>query len=53
MSATPFDQQNLPTGDGHTLFVAQYGQPDAPAVVPVAGADAAGAQAAGNAPIKH
>ncbi len=30
----PFDQQNLPTGDGHFLYVAQYGRPDgAPAVV--------------------
>jgi proline iminopeptidase len=29
-----FDQQNLPTGDGHSLYVAQYGKPDgAPAVV--------------------
>ncbi len=36
-SPTPpqlFDQQNLPTGDGHFLYVAQYGRPDgAPAVV--------------------
>ncbi len=34
MPAAPFDQLDLPTGDGHTLYVAQYGQPDgAPAVV--------------------
>lgn len=34
MSATAFDEQYLPTGDGHTLYVAQYGNPDgAPAVV--------------------
>ena len=34
MTAIAFDQQYLPTGDGHTLYVAQYGKPDgAPAVV--------------------
>ncbi len=34
MSPTPFDQQDLPVGDGHTLYVAQYGQPDGlPAIV--------------------
>ena len=44
MSATPFDQQNLPTGDGHTLFVAQYGQPDAPAVVVLHGGPGSGTQ---------
>lgn len=34
MPAIAFDQQYLPTGDGHTLYVAQYGKPDgAPAVV--------------------
>ncbi len=32
--AQPFDQQNLPTGDGHFLYVAQYGKPNGiPAVV--------------------
>ncbi len=34
MPASPFDQFDLPVGDGHTLYVAQYGKPDgAPAVV--------------------
>lgn len=45
MSATPFDQQNLPAGDGHTLFVAQYGQPDAPAAVVLHGGPGSGTQA--------
>lgn len=45
MSATPFDQQNLPTGDGHTLFVAQYGPPDAPAAVVLHGGPGSGTQA--------
>jgi proline iminopeptidase len=44
MSATPFDQQNLPTGDGHTLFVAQYGQPAAPAAVVLHGGPGSGTQ---------
>ncbi len=44
MSATPFEQQNLPTGDGHTLFVAQYGQPDAPAAVVLHGGPGSGTQ---------
>ena len=44
MSATPFHQQNLPTGDGHTLFVAQYGQPDAPAAVVLHGGPGSGTQ---------
>ncbi len=44
MSVTPFDQQNLPTGDGHTLFVAQYGQPDAPAAVVLHGGPGSGTQ---------
>jgi proline iminopeptidase len=44
MSAIPFDQQNLPTGDGHTLFVAQYGQPDAPAAVVLHGGPGSGTQ---------
>jgi proline iminopeptidase len=34
MPATAYDEQYLPTGDGHTLYVAQYGKPDGiPAVV--------------------
>lgn len=44
MSANPFNQQNLSTGDGHTLFVAQYGQPDAPAAVVLHGGPGSGTQ---------
>jgi proline iminopeptidase len=44
MSSTPFDQQNLPTADGHTLFVAQYGQSDAPAAVVLHGGPGSGTQ---------
>jgi proline iminopeptidase len=44
MSATPFDQQNLPTDDGHILFVAQYGRPDAPAAVVLHGGPGSGTQ---------
>ena len=44
MSATPFDQQNLPTSDGHSLFVAQYGRPDAPAAVVLHGGPGSGTQ---------
>jgi proline iminopeptidase len=44
MSVTPFDQQNLPTADGHTLFVAQYGQSDAPAAVVLHGGPGSGTQ---------
>lgn len=34
MPASPFDQLDLPVGDGHQLYVAQYGNPaGAPAVV--------------------
>lgn len=44
MSAIPFDQQNLPTGDGHTLFLAQYGQPDAPAAIVLHGGPGSGTQ---------
>jgi len=44
MSAIPFDQQNLPTGDGHTLFLAQYGQADAPAAIVLHGGPGSGTQ---------
>jgi proline iminopeptidase len=44
MSSPPFDQQNLPTADGHTLFVAQYGQSDAPAAVVLHGGPGSGTQ---------
>lgn len=34
MPSSPFDQQEMPTGDGHQLHVAQYGKPDGlPAIV--------------------
>lgn len=44
MSPAPFDQQHLPTGDGHTLFMAQYGQPDGPAAVVLHGGPGSGTQ---------
>lgn len=45
MSTTPFDHRHLPTGDGHHLFVAQYGQPSAPAAVVLHGGPGSGTQA--------
>ena len=44
MPATAFDQQTLPTGDGHTLYVAQYGQPDGPAAIVLHGGPGSGTQ---------
>lgn len=44
MSATAFDQRHLETGDGHTLHVAQYGKPDAPAAVVLHGGPGSGTQ---------
>lgn len=44
MSPSPFDQQQLPTGDGHHLYVAQYGQPDGPAAVVLHGGPGSGTQ---------
>ena len=44
MSATPFSEQQQPTGDGHTLYVAQYGQPDGPAAVVLHGGPGSGTQ---------
>jgi proline iminopeptidase len=44
MSPTPFDQQQLPTGDGHSLYLAQYGNPDRPAAVVLHGGPGSGTQ---------
>ena len=47
MSSPPpnaFDQFHLPVGDGHAVYVAQYGQPDAPAAVVLHGGPGSGTQ---------
>lgn len=44
MPPTAFDQQHLPAGDGHVLYVAQYGKPDAPAAVVLHGGPGSGTQ---------
>ena len=44
MPPSAFDQQQLPTGDGHSLYVAQYGQPDGPAAVVLHGGPGSGTQ---------
>ncbi|MEY3262705.1 MAG: hypothetical protein RL717_182, partial [Pseudomonadota bacterium] len=44
MSTTPFHQQQIATGDGHTLHVAQYGRPDGPAAVVLHGGPGSGSQ---------
>lgn len=44
MPPSPFDQQHLPTGDGHTLYLAQYGQPHGPAAVVLHGGPGSGTQ---------
>lgn len=44
MLPSAFDQQYLSSGDGHTLYVAQYGQPDAPAAVVLHGGPGSGTQ---------
>ena len=44
MSPTPFDQQQLPTGDGHSLYLAQYGNPDGPAAAVLHGGPGSGTQ---------
>lgn len=43
-SLAPFDRQHLPTGDGHQLYLAQYGQPDGPAAVVLHGGPGSGTQ---------
>ena len=44
MPPTPFDQFHLPVGDGHALYVAQYGQPEGPAAVVLHGGPGSGTQ---------
>lgn len=44
MPPSAFDQQHLPTGDGHSLYVAQYGNPDGPAAVVLHGGPGSGTQ---------
>lgn len=44
MSAQPFDQHNLSVGDGHLLYVAQYGQAHGPATVVLHGGPGSGTQ---------
>lgn len=41
---TAFDQFHLPAGDGHALYVAQYGRPDGPAAVVLHGGPGSGTQ---------
>lgn len=44
MPHQPFDQQDLPVGDGHTLRVAQYGRADGAAAVVLHGGPGSGTQ---------
>ena len=44
MPAIAFDQQYLPTGDGHILYVAQYGKPDGAPVLVLHGGPGSSAQ---------
>lgn len=44
MPPTAFDQQHLPTGDGHNLYIAQFGNPRAPAAVVLHGGPGSGTQ---------
>lgn len=43
-SARLIDEQNLPTGDGHSLYVAQYGRADGPAAIVLHGGPGSGTQ---------
>lgn len=43
-SRVAFDERQLPTGDGHLLYVAQYGQPQGPAAVVLHGGPGSGTQ---------
>ncbi len=40
-----FDSEHLPVGDGHALYVAQYGNPDGPVAVVLHGGPGSGTQA--------
>jgi proline iminopeptidase len=42
MPASAYDQQMLDTGDGHRLYLAQYGKPTAPAAVALHGGPGSG-----------
>jgi len=44
MPPSAFDQQQLLTGDGHSLYLAQFGKPDAPAAVVLHGGPGSGTQ---------
>lgn len=44
MPPSAFDEQQLATGDGHRLYLAQYGQPDGPAAVVLHGGPGSGTQ---------
>ena len=44
MPPSAFDQQQLLTGDGHSLHLAQFGKPDAPAAVVLHGGPGSGTQ---------
>ena len=44
MPPSAFNQQHLPTGDGHSLYLAQFGKPDAPAAVVLHGGPGSGTQ---------
>ena len=44
MSPSAFDQQHLSTGDGHSLYLAQFGKPNAPAAVVLHGGPGSGTQ---------
>ncbi len=44
MPSSPFDQQDLSVGDGHTLYVAQYGRPDGDAAIVLHGGPGSGTQ---------
>ena len=44
MPPTAFDQLHLPTGDGHSLYLAQFGNPGAPAAIVLHGGPGSGTQ---------
>lgn len=44
MPHTAFDQLHLPTGDGHSLYLAQFGNPRAPAAIVLHGGPGSGTQ---------
>ena len=44
MPPNAFDQLHLPTGDGHSLYLAQFGNPGAPAAIVLHGGPGSGTQ---------